>query len=120
MTLPHRDSANLAAGLCVITALGRFDHTRGGQIVLWELGLVIDFPAGASIAIPSSLVTHFNVPVRQFDVRYSLTQYCSGHLCRFVENGFQTDKQLRKDGMYADVVRGRRTLAQWMDFFPRI
>lgn len=120
VTAPHRDHANLAAGWCVITAMGDFDHQEGGQLVLWELGLVIDFPAGSSIAIPSALVTHFNVGVGTGQHRYSVTQYCSGHLCRYVDNKMATDKTLKEKGKLDVVKAGRRTVAQWIDFLPTV
>lgn len=120
VTVPHRDPANLAAGWCTVTALGQFDHTKGGQLVLWDYKLVIDFPAGSTIAFPSALVTHFNVRIRKGETRHSLTQYCSGHLCRFVDNRFKTDRRLRREGRFKRVVRKRRTLNQWMDFFPLV
>jgi hypothetical protein len=62
-TLPHRDFFNWSFGWCFITALGRFDHRKGGQLVLYDLKLVIDFPHGATAAIPSAVCTHGNIPV---------------------------------------------------------
>ncbi|KAF8879430.1 hypothetical protein CPB84DRAFT_1751652 [Gymnopilus junonius] len=41
---PHRDFANLSFGFCAITALGSFNPKKGGHLVLWECGLVIEFP----------------------------------------------------------------------------
>jgi hypothetical protein len=86
----HRDSANLAFGLCAITALGQFDSKRGGHLILWDMELVIEFPPGATILIPSALLTHSNAPVQPGEVRMSLTQYCAGGLFRWVDQGFQT------------------------------
>jgi hypothetical protein len=90
VALKHRDFANLAFGLCAITALGQFDSKRGGHLVLWDMRLVIEFPPGATILIPSALLTHSNVPVQPGDVRMSFTQYCAGGLFRWVDQGFQT------------------------------
>ncbi len=45
-SLRHRDFANLPFGWCSITSLGDFDPTKGGHLVLWELGLIIEFPPG--------------------------------------------------------------------------
>ncbi|KAF6755712.1 hypothetical protein DFP72DRAFT_1067515 [Ephemerocybe angulata] len=88
--LPHRDHANLPYGLCGITALGDFDADKGGHLVLWELKLIIRFPPGSTILIPSSIVTHSNIAVSQSEDRFSFTQYAAGDLFRWVENGFQT------------------------------
>ncbi|KAL0577957.1 hypothetical protein V5O48_004028 [Marasmius crinis-equi] len=96
-TYKHRDFFNWPFGWCFITALGRFDATKGGQLVLWELKLVIDFPAGATVAIPSAVVTHSNIPVAKGDMRSSFTEYSSGLIFRWRENGFRTEKELEKE-----------------------
>ncbi|KAG6819392.1 hypothetical protein H0H93_012239 [Arthromyces matolae] len=92
-TLPHVDRSNLAWGWCAITALGNFNADLGGHLVLWDLGLVIRFPAGATILIPSALLTHSNIPIAEGEERFSFTQFTSGCLLRYVHNGFCTDKE---------------------------
>lgn len=89
----HKDFANLAFGMCAITALGDFDPKKGGHLVLWECRLVIEFPPGASILILSATITHSNVEVSENERRYSFTQYTAAGLFRWVENNFQTTKQ---------------------------
>jgi hypothetical protein len=93
----HRDTQNCPFGWCGITALGKFDHTKGGHIVLWELKLIIEFPHGYTILIPSATITHSNIPVVDGDVRVSITQYCAGSIFRYIDNGFRTDKTLRDE-----------------------
>ena len=63
VTFPHVDTKNLAQGWCFITPLRRFNHKQGGHLVLWSLGLVIDFPSGSTVLIPSSLFVHSNTPI---------------------------------------------------------
>lgn len=92
--LPHVDHANSPSAFCAVAALGNFDATRGGHLVLWELKLIIEFPPGTVVLIPSSLITHSNVSVAPGETRYSFTQYAAGELFRWVENGFQTNAQL--------------------------
>jgi hypothetical protein len=92
VTWPHTDCHNLAFGWCAITALGNFDPDRGGHMILWDLGLVIRFPPGSTILIPSALLTHSNVPIQPGEERYSIIQYSSSGLFRWVYNGFQPDK----------------------------
>ncbi len=87
--LPHKDFANLAFGLCAVTALGRFDPTKGGHLILWELGLVIEFPPGSTILIPSAIITHSNTSILPDETRYSFTQYAAGGLFRWVDHDFQ-------------------------------
>ena len=88
--LPHVDFANLPFGYCAITAIGDYDHTKGGHIVLWECKLIIEFPPGATILIPSAIVTHFNMGIEEKETRGSFTQYAAGGLFRFVDNTFMT------------------------------
>ncbi|KAJ3777271.1 hypothetical protein FB446DRAFT_634381 [Lentinula raphanica] len=93
-TFKHRDFLNWPFGWCAITALGRFDPARTGQIILWELKLVVDFPPAATILIPSAVITHSNTPVADGDARMSFTQYTAGPIFRWVENGCRTEKEL--------------------------
>ncbi|KAI0039169.1 hypothetical protein FA95DRAFT_1504537 [Auriscalpium vulgare] len=97
LTRPHRDFRNIPYGWCAITALGNFDHTKGGHLILWELKLVIEFPAGSTILIPSSLITHSNTPIQEGETRQSFTQYCAGDLVRWKAYGYRTDKRLRRE-----------------------
>ena len=94
----HKDFNNLAFGWCAITSLGNFDPSRGGHLILWELGLVITFPAGATVLIPSACISHSNTAVRPDETRYSFTQYSAGGLFRWVERGFQ-----RKEDFFASL-----------------
>jgi len=51
---------------------------------------MIEFPPGATILIPSAIVTHFNMPVEENETRHSFTQYAAGGLFRWVDNKFMT------------------------------
>ncbi|KAK7049201.1 hypothetical protein VNI00_005802 [Paramarasmius palmivorus] len=94
--LPHRDTKNLAFGWCAICALGEFDYTKGGHLVLWEMKLVIEFPPGAIIFIPSAVCCHFNTAIQDGEERFSFTTYSSGGLFRWVEHGFQLEGAYQK------------------------
>ncbi|KAF8952162.1 hypothetical protein BDZ97DRAFT_1880486 [Flammula alnicola] len=72
----HHDMQNCPFGWCAITALGDFDHTLGGHLVLWELKLDIEFP---------------------MDILVSITQYCTGSIFCYVDNGFRTDRALHEE-----------------------
>lgn len=50
--------------------------------------MIIEFPPGSLILIPSSVIRHGNTPVQEDERRYSFTQYCAGALFRWVHNGF--------------------------------
>jgi hypothetical protein len=88
----HTDFSNLPFGICSILAAGRYNPKEGGQLVLWECGLVIEFPPGSTILIPSAVITHSNVPVPKNSTRYSVTQYTAGGIFRWVDHGFQTEE----------------------------
>jgi hypothetical protein len=92
----HADYGNLAYGWCAISALGEFDHTKGGHLILWDLHLVIEFPPGSSILIPSSAICHSNTRIQPDERRYSFTQYSSGALFRWVDNGFKKVDEYRE------------------------
>lgn len=96
-TRPHRDFKNLPFGMCAIQALGDFDPVKGGHLVLSDLQLVIEFPPGSLILIPSATLTHSNLPVGEGECRASFTQYCGGNLFRYIDNGFRTEKQFAKE-----------------------
>ncbi|KAJ7473406.1 hypothetical protein FB451DRAFT_1035718, partial [Mycena latifolia] len=93
ITAPHLDFANLAWGWCCITSFGKFDPDLGGHLILWDLRLVIRFPPGSTILIPSALIRHSNVPIRAHERRSSFTQYTAGGLFRWVRNGFKTQEE---------------------------
>ena len=93
---PHKDSGNLADGFCWVLAGGDFDSKKGGHLVLHELNLVIEFPAGASIFFPSSVISHSNTAVSGGESRWSITQFAAGGLFRWVEYGYHTMKMLEK------------------------
>jgi hypothetical protein len=92
----HKDWGNLAFGVCVITSTGNFDPTLGGHLILWECGLVIEFPPGASIIIPSAVISHSNTTIQPHETRYSFTQYVAGGLFRWAEHGFQKEESYIK------------------------
>ncbi|KAJ7271366.1 hypothetical protein B0H12DRAFT_1200301 [Mycena haematopus] len=92
-TFMHRDVCNLPFGWCAVQS-GNFDPTLGGHLVLWDANIVVEFPAGALILLPSATIAHSNVPVRDHEERASFTQFTAGNLFRFVDNGFRTQDQL--------------------------
>ncbi|KAJ7358052.1 hypothetical protein DFH08DRAFT_686859 [Mycena albidolilacea] len=88
----HRDFANLAYGWCAITALGTFDYTKGGHLILWDCKLILEFPPGCTILIPSAAIFRSNTRIAEHETRYSFTQYTAGALFRWVERGFRSEK----------------------------
>ncbi|KAJ7633329.1 hypothetical protein DFH06DRAFT_1004397 [Mycena polygramma] len=99
VTLPHIDFANLAWGWCAITALGNFDPDKGGHLILWDLKLIIRFPPGSTLFIPSALLRHSNTSIQSNEKRFSFTQFTAAGIFRFVDNGFKTDRTINESGM---------------------
>ncbi|KAF7328643.1 hypothetical protein MSAN_02472900 [Mycena sanguinolenta] len=94
---PHRDVCDLPFGWCAIQPLGNFDAQKRGHLVLWDVKLVVEFPAGALILLPSATIAHSNVPVQDGEERISFTQFTAGGLFRYVDNGFRTQEQLAQE-----------------------
>lgn len=92
----HRDHANLAFGWCSVTAMGKFDFKRCGHLILWDMGLVIQFPPGSTIMIPSATIRHSNVRLGKDGTRMSFTQFTAGGLFRWVDAGFRTSSKFLK------------------------
>ena len=98
-TKKHIDAQNCPFRWCTITALGEFDALKEGHIILWDLGMIIEFPAGMCVCLPLALVTHSNILTSDDEVWMSFTQYCSGEIFQYIENGFTTDKNLNKNDL---------------------
>jgi len=88
VSLEHTDYSNLSHGLCALTALGDYDHTLGGHLILFGLKLAVQFPAGSTILIPSGCMGHGNTPIGEGETRLSIAQYAAGGLFRWVAHGF--------------------------------
>ena len=58
--------------------------------------LVVEFPPGATVLIPSSLVVHSNTRLQEGEERMSFAQYAAGGLFCWVDNGFQTSKAFKR------------------------
>ncbi|KAJ7078269.1 hypothetical protein B0H15DRAFT_804874 [Mycena belliarum] len=124
ITVPHLDFGNLAWGWCAITALGDFNPDLGGHLILWDLKLVIRFPPGSTILIPSAIIRHSNVPVLAHEQRFSFTQYTAGGLFRWIRNGFQTDeaweKSASRDTKQARASEGSKRWEQGVAMFSTV
>ncbi|KAJ7738550.1 hypothetical protein B0H14DRAFT_2638461 [Mycena olivaceomarginata] len=111
-TFKHRDVCNLPFRWCAIQSLGTFDATKGGHLVLWDLKLVVEFPAGALILLPSATLAHSNTPVDNGQERISFTQFTGGGLFRYIDNRGRTAEELEREdpAEYARLMARRETL----------
>ncbi|KAI9068673.1 hypothetical protein FKP32DRAFT_1561191 [Trametes sanguinea] len=121
ITNVHTDHLNLPCGWCSITAVGDYDPKNGGHLVLWDLRMVIEFPPGSTILIPSAILLHSNTAIQEGERRYSFTQFSPGGLFRWAECGFQslaasglTAKELNKTGQ-SRWERGLAMLSTWSE-----
>ncbi|KAJ7724706.1 hypothetical protein B0H14DRAFT_2268574, partial [Mycena olivaceomarginata] len=65
---------------CAVQSLGPFNAAKGGHLVLWDLKMVVEFPTGALILLPSATISHFNVALEVGEERISFTQFTAGGL----------------------------------------
>jgi hypothetical protein len=74
VTPPQRLPSTVRWCWIAITALGTFNPQRGGHLILWDIGRVLEFPPGTTVLIPSLL--HFSIScIQPGETRYSITQY---------------------------------------------
>ncbi|KAG6914631.1 hypothetical protein DXG01_016216, partial [Tephrocybe rancida] len=92
----HQDGANLPYGWCCVTPLGNFDPTRGGHIILWNLGIAVECPPFRHFFLPSSSIVHSNVDIHPSETRLSVTHYSAGPLFQFVERGMKSQKDFKR------------------------
>jgi hypothetical protein len=105
---PHTDQGNLAHGWCSITPLGTFNSVMGGHLILWDLGIVAEFPSGCTALIPSSIIRHSNTSLLPGEVRHVIVQYASGSLFRWAHNNLMPDQQRLRQAEPEDQDRMRR------------
>ncbi|KAK7032699.1 hypothetical protein R3P38DRAFT_2773238 [Favolaschia claudopus] len=112
-TFKHRDVRNLPYGWCAVQSMGHFDPTKGGHLILWDVKLVVEFPAGACILLPSATIAHSNIPVQDGDERVSFTQFTSGALFRYCDNYRETHQQLEEDNPEGFAGLGGNGRSRW-------
>ncbi|THU89824.1 hypothetical protein K435DRAFT_677098, partial [Dendrothele bispora CBS 962.96] len=89
-TTEHLDYLNYLYGWCGVTALGSYNYTKRGHLILWDIRLIIEFPPGTSILLPSAYIRHSNTSISSGEKRYSFTQYSAGGLFRYAQDGMRS------------------------------
>ncbi|KAJ7799717.1 hypothetical protein B0H14DRAFT_3092781 [Mycena olivaceomarginata] len=103
-------SSSLGTPPCDGTSRGSTsDPDLGAHLILWDLRLVIRFPPGSTILIPSAIVRHSNVPIQAHERRSSFAQYTAAGLFRWVRNGFKTDEDFETSRRRRSRQSGRRS-----------
>ncbi|KAJ3727242.1 hypothetical protein DFJ43DRAFT_1001895 [Lentinula guzmanii] len=95
VTRRHKDFLNMIYGFCAVTPLGPYNYKQGGHLIIWDLGLIIEFPPGTVILLPSALLEHSNVSIVPGETRSSITFYSAAGLFRWRHNGYMSDKEFR-------------------------
>ncbi|KAF9060216.1 hypothetical protein BDP27DRAFT_1183322, partial [Rhodocollybia butyracea] len=96
ITIEHLDHMNYIFGWCAVTALGSFNFRKGGHMILWDLGLVLEVPPGWTMLIPSAYLRHSNTLIGSGEKRFSITQYTAGGLIRVLEDGGKARSKMGK------------------------
>ncbi|KAJ6486627.1 hypothetical protein C8R45DRAFT_773178, partial [Mycena sanguinolenta] len=86
----HINGTNLGWGWCSITVLGDLDTSCGGHLVLWDLKLIIEFSAGSTVLLPSTILYHLNTIIVPGEHHYSFTQFTAANLFHWVNNSFRS------------------------------
>lgn len=97
-TIPHIDSMDLPWSWCAVTSLGDYNYELGGHLVLWDLGVAIQFPPFSTIFLPSAILLHSNVSIGPNEHRSSVTQYNSAGLFRWVAYDYSLMEGRTKSG----------------------
>ena len=93
-------------------------------MVLWDLKLVIEFPPGSTILIPSATLRHSNVAIQPGEKRFSFTQYTAGGLFRWVDHGFQSTEDylsgLNSEQLVEERLRSEKRWMEGVNLFPKL
>ncbi|PPR01054.1 hypothetical protein CVT24_000593 [Panaeolus cyanescens] len=83
-------TSHFTSGWAALTPLGHFNHHTGGHIVLHDLKIAIELPAGATLLLPTALLKNSLAPIgvdsEKGERRASFVQFCDRRLFRYVEN----------------------------------
>lgn len=122
----HVDMKNLVGGICLIGALGRFNHRTSAHFVMTEPKVIMEFMSGDLIALPSGSVTHSNTPILMHspynEWRCSIVQFTAGGLFRWLWQGKQTMPKgsIRKAQKLLNDEEGRARWQECVEMFPTL
>lgn len=96
--------------------MGNFDHTKGGHLVLPDLGVVIEFPSGSAALIASGSCRHGNTKIQPGETRYSFTQFSAGGIFRWVNNGFQKETDWEAQASASEIEAAKKAKEERWQF----
>jgi hypothetical protein len=89
----HLDFMNGFFLCCTIWNAGNFNPKLGGHLILWSLGIAVEFPPGAAIIVPSASVVHANIPIQAGERRHSATFFTAAGILQWYFNNFMNDNE---------------------------
>lgn len=87
----HKDDKN--TGYCAVMGMGDYDPAKSCQLVLEELGLIVELGPGDIIIFPSGLITHWNLKLQDGDSRSSFVAWSGGNLASWADEGCRKRKK---------------------------
>lgn len=86
--------------------------------------MVIEFPPGSTILIPSTSLHHSNTAIQTGEKRYSFMQYTAGRIFRWEEQGFQKSSEwyssLSKEEKSAECRKGDECWVMGVGLFSKL
>jgi hypothetical protein len=116
----HRDVGNAPAVPCAITAFGAYNYKLGGHLILFDLKVILEFPPGCTILVPSGGFDHGNTEIQPGESRHSLIQYCAGGLARWVAYGFKKWDDLSPAEQASELAKRSSRWQEVMELFSTV
>ncbi|KAJ7229584.1 hypothetical protein C8J57DRAFT_989399, partial [Mycena rebaudengoi] len=102
---PRLHDRDFLHGWRALTSFGKYDSRFGGDLILWDEGLVIHFPPGATVLFPVALMRYSFCAVRDGETHYNFSQYMPSGLFRYIDNGYRSDRAVELGARYMEKER---------------
>jgi hypothetical protein len=76
-----------------ITVLGSWDPRKGGGIMFWHDGTMLELIPGATVLFPAGTKNYSLVAIAPHETRYVFRQYCHAGVLRWIEKGGRSDTE---------------------------
>lgn len=84
-------------------------------MVLWDFGIILEFPPGTTVLLSSAFLRHSNIPVSKEESRVSVTQYSAGSIRRWLEYGGRTEEALKAQDPEAYAREVEKRSSKWKE-----
>lgn len=85
------------------TTIGKYDHKKGGGIILWDAKRMIEMPSGSTIVFPAGTKSFSWVGVAPNETRFLVRQFCHAGVVRWVEKGGRSDAKFDEFATEAEI-----------------